>query len=205
MNLPRCVLIYFLPPYTNMLFLRSEFLIPARFTSRKRAPLSFSANDKQDQGAACYSWQLSCEQAQHLEEPAKTGVGEEGLPPTGSSHLLPAAACCSVPGADSFVCKAQVGWALDEHNIGHGVFTHYGKTKERQQMQCQNEKTLQFQLHTCKPSIRIDPARCFPIIIHFLLLTSLNKYNSPNQILTISPVLNLMNFLSFMPFSQYAT
>lgn len=75
----------------------------------------------------------------------------------------------------------------------------------RQHIQCQNEKTLQFQLHTCKPWIRIDPARCFPIIIHFLLLTSLNKYNSPNQILTISPVLNLMNFLSFMPFSQYAT
>lgn len=101
---------------------------------------------------------------------------------------------------------ARLRWGepSNECNIGHGVFTCYGKTKERKQMQCQNEKTLQFQLHTCKPSTWIDPARCFPIIIHFHLLTSLNKYNLPNQILTIYPILNLMNFPSFTPFSQYA-
>lgn len=113
----------------------------------------------------------------------ETGAGEEG-----SLQQVPRASPLQHPNTEH---QARSSWTepSDEHSTQYGLFTGYTEDQGMKRMICHKKirKALQFQLHKCKPSTRIELARCFLIIIHFPLLTLLNKYNLPNQILTISP------------------
>lgn len=164
--------------------------------------LSSLENDNLEDSAACYSWQLKWKGVstgfQKMQQKNKSqGGGFASI-----RFLAPCFGSIPVPGTRS---RLVLPWVP----VGRspGMSTPYSidciqitwKTKEREKNWCQSQKSLQFQLHTRKPTWT-DLARCLLFIIHFPLLTWLNKHNSPKSNCDHFPITNLMNFLRFMHF-----
>lgn len=140
--------------------------------------LSSLENYNLEGSAACYSWQLKWKGVHDFRRCNKrTRAREEALPPSGFWHLILAASQCQAPGADLFSHECQSEWTLGwVHPTAWLVYKSCGRPRKGKKTWCQSQKSLQFQLHTRKPT-RTDLARCFLIIIHFPLLMWLNKYN----------------------------
>lgn len=159
--------------WLHLLFLNSKFPTPAGIP-RLKARFIYLPLKMINQKCCMFLLATKVKRSQYrISE--DTTQEQEGGGFASIRFLAPGFGSIPVPGTRSRLVSQRKPW--NEHTLQHSLYSSHVEDQENGEKKwCQSQKSLQFQLHICKPTWT-DLARCFLIIIHFPLLMWLNKHN----------------------------